>query len=111
MDGSGNWAAPGVWGMAHASKDANRLAFLDVARGIAALVVLFEHGLEQCIPHYLDWSLPRLNLGRIGVLLFFLISGFIIPASLEQGGSQARFWLRRLFRLFPLYWFTIAVAW
>src|SRR6516164_7357042 len=91
-----------------ATKD--RLIFLDVARGIAALMVVLEHGLEHCLPGYLQWSLPRINLGQTGVLLFFVISGFIIPASLQQGGSQARFWLRRLFRLFPLYWASIALA-
>jgi peptidoglycan/LPS O-acetylase OafA/YrhL len=89
----------------------NRLEFLDVARGLAALMVVLEHGLEQCWPGYLEWSLPRINLGQTGVLLFFVISGFIIPASLEQGGSQSRFWLRRCFRLFPLYWTVIALVW
>jgi peptidoglycan/LPS O-acetylase OafA/YrhL len=88
----------------------DRLVFLDVARGCAALLVVMEHGLEQCVPGYLEWSLPRINLGQIGVLLFFLISGFIIPASLQQGGSQVRFWLRRFFRLFPLYWTSIALS-
>jgi peptidoglycan/LPS O-acetylase OafA/YrhL len=93
------------------SASKNRLAFLDVARGLAALMVVLEHGLEHCWPGYLEWSLPRINLGQTGVLLFFVISGFIIPASLEQGGSQARFWLRRCFRLFPLYWAVIALVW
>jgi peptidoglycan/LPS O-acetylase OafA/YrhL len=89
----------------------DRLLFLDVARGVAALLVVFEHGLETCLPGYLEWSLPRVNLGVVGVLLFFLISGFIIPASLVEGGSQARFWLRRFFRLFPLYWLAIVGSW
>jgi peptidoglycan/LPS O-acetylase OafA/YrhL len=89
----------------------DRLLFLDAARGIAALMVVLEHGLELCWPAYRHWSLHRINFGQIGVLLFFVISGFIIPASLNQGGSQARFWLRRFFRLFPLYWTVIACAW
>jgi peptidoglycan/LPS O-acetylase OafA/YrhL len=89
----------------------DRLAYLDVARGIAALLVVLEHGLGLCLPGYLDWSLWRMNLGQIGVMLFFVISGFIIPASLRAGGSQARFWLRRFFRLFPLYWTSIALTW
>jgi peptidoglycan/LPS O-acetylase OafA/YrhL len=67
--------------------------------------------LEHCWPAYSQWSATGINLGQTGVLLFFVISGFIIPASLSQGGSQARFWLRRFFRLFPLYWTVIACAW
>jgi peptidoglycan/LPS O-acetylase OafA/YrhL len=87
-----------------------RLAFLDVARGLAALLVLVFHGLGQCFPGYVGWSMTHVNLGQAGVVLFLLVSGFIIPVSLEQGGSNARFWLRRFFRLFPLYWASIALA-
>lgn len=47
---------------------------------------------------------------HIGVVLFLVISGCIIPVSLERGGSNARFWLRRFFRLFPAYWLSIAIG-
>lgn len=87
-----------------------RLGFLDVARGVAALFVLAEHGLGACFPELVPSVLGNGSLGRAGVILFLIISGFIIPASLEQGGSNARFWLRRFFRLFPAYWLSIAVA-
>jgi peptidoglycan/LPS O-acetylase OafA/YrhL len=87
-----------------------RLAFLDVARGVAALLVLTEHGLEYVQPGYGEWALTHVFLGKVGVLLFLVVSGFIIPASLEQGGSNARFWLRRFFRLFPAYWLSILLA-
>jgi peptidoglycan/LPS O-acetylase OafA/YrhL len=40
-------------------------------------------------------------------MLFFLVSGYIIPASLERHGSLRAFWISRLCRLFPLY---LAVA-
>ncbi len=35
--------------------------------------------------------------------MFFLISGYIIPASLERRGNVRRFWLGRFFRLYPLF--------
>src|SRR5690348_14184757 len=79
-----------------------RLGFLDAARGLAALLVLACHGLGP-VP-------GAARLGQVGVLLFLIVSGFIIPASLEQGGSNATFWLRRFFRLFPLYWLSIALG-
>lgn len=91
------------------NKPAARLAFLDVGRGLAALLVVAEHGLHHCSPAYAEWSWQHLLVGRIGVLVFLIISGFIIPQSLRQGGSNARFWLRRFFRLFPAYWACIAV--
>jgi len=88
--------------MPTAARPNQRLAFLDVTRGLAALLVLTCHVLPQ-LPG--DFAI-----GRIGVLVFLLVSGFIIPTSLEQGGSHARFWLRRFFRLFPLYWLSIALG-
>jgi peptidoglycan/LPS O-acetylase OafA/YrhL len=95
--------------MADASTN-DRMAFLDVARGLAALLVLLEHGVCHWIPGYVEWSEANANVGRTGVVLFLAISGFIIPVSLERGGSNARFWLRRVFRLFPAYWASIVVA-
>jgi peptidoglycan/LPS O-acetylase OafA/YrhL len=77
---------------------------------VAALSVLVFHGLGHVFPGYTSWLITHFNLGQAGVVLFLLVSGFIIPASLEQGGSNARFWLRRFFRLFPLYWLSIALG-
>ncbi|MDP9845531.1 peptidoglycan/LPS O-acetylase OafA/YrhL [Streptosporangium lutulentum] len=50
------------------------------------------------------------NLGIYGVLVFFLVSGYIIPASLERGGDVRAFWISRIFRLYPLYILTIFVV-
>ncbi len=86
-----------------------RLQFLDALRGIAALAVVLEHGFAVCIPGYLDISIRYFDIGQFGVTLFLLVSGFIIPLTLERGGSNARFWVNRFFRLFPLYWATIGL--
>lgn len=91
------------------SRPGDRLAFLDVARAVAAGLVVLAHGLHQCVPGSLDWCLANLEPGRAGVVSFLLISGFVIPPSLERT-SQGRFWLRRLFRLWPAYWLSIAAA-
>ena len=90
--------------------DPRRLDFLDVARGSAALLVLLEHGFQQCLPGYLEFSLANIVVGQAGILVFFMISGFVIPKSLESGQSNLTFWQRRFFRLFPVYWFSIALA-
>ena len=47
------------------------------------------------------------NIGRFGVVAFFLVSGYIIPFSLERGGSVRRFAVGRFFRLYPLYWVSL----
>lgn len=88
-----------------------RLAWLDALRGIAALVVAAHHfrlihfipGGERVARHF--------DLGIFGVFLFFLISGWIIPASLERRGDVRRFWVGRLFRIYPLVILVVALAW
>jgi len=42
-------------------------------------------------------------LGQYGVFLFFLVSGYIVPASLERKGDVRAFWVSRAFRLYPVY--------
>jgi peptidoglycan/LPS O-acetylase OafA/YrhL len=90
---------------------AARLGWLDVLRGIAALVVALHHATYWYIPrlrtHYMvDWFDP----GKYGVLAFFLVSGYIVPASLERHGSIRRFWISRAFRIYPLLVLACAVG-
>ncbi|WP_380285322.1 acyltransferase family protein [Kitasatospora purpeofusca] len=87
---------------------ASRLAWLDALRGIAALSVAVyhfalpfywvPHGTK--VPYYLD---P----GIFGVMLFFLVSGYIIPASLERRGDVRGFWAGRFFRILPVVILTV----
>lgn len=98
---------------ASARPTGGRLAFLDVMRGIAALGVAFYHlgnakGVGTPGVYWVTHTL--LNPGLFGVLLFFLVSGFIIPASLERHGSIGEFWISRIFRLGPLYWSVALVV-
>ena len=57
---------------------------------------------------------PRaLNLGRAGVVLFFVISGFVIFGSLRNephGSAGRRFVITRFFRLYPAYWVSLVVG-
>ncbi|WP_260478405.1 acyltransferase [Nonomuraea sp. WAC 01424] len=85
----------------------SRLAWLDALRGIGALAVVAEH--------LLPWFLPALrpfwfSLGVYGILVFFLVSGYIIPTSLERHGDVRAFWTSRFFRLYPLYLAVIALV-
>ncbi|MFC7386087.1 acyltransferase family protein [Sphaerisporangium rhizosphaerae] len=90
----------------------SRLAWLDALRGIGAVAVVAEHLLPWVVP----WLRPYwFNIGIYGVLVFFLVSGYIIPASLERHGDVRAFWISRAFRLYPLYLLVIglvlAMAW
>jgi peptidoglycan/LPS O-acetylase OafA/YrhL len=84
-----------------------RLGFLDVLRAVAAsLVALYHLGNMPPVAtsefHWVSHSL--LQFGSFGVMLFFIVSGYIIPATLERRGSLPEFWINRFFRLVPLFW-------
>ncbi|MFD3307050.1 acyltransferase family protein [Streptomyces sp. NPDC058694] len=85
------------------------MAWLDALRGIAALVVMFEHASYSFMPEFRQELMPEFNTGRYGILVFFLVSGYIIPASLERRGSVRTFWIGRVFRMYPL-WATAIAA-
>jgi peptidoglycan/LPS O-acetylase OafA/YrhL len=108
---------------------ANRLAFADLLRGLAALAVVIGHySLGYLIePHViaavtlgeptqavpLPESLAPIlfwfNFPSIGVAVFFLISGFVIPLSLEGTHTRAYFF-KRFLRIFPTYWIALGIA-
>ncbi|BCZ78676.1 acyltransferase [Paraburkholderia terrae] len=91
-----------------------RLAHIDAIRAIAALLVVVMHcaALEEfaASTSWLAQAANVLDFGRIGVVLFFGVSGFVIPASLISGEHPGTFWVRRFFRLYPAYWFSIALV-
>ncbi|WP_067449847.1 acyltransferase family protein [Actinomadura macra] len=84
------------------SSTISRLGWLDALRGWAALAVALHHASYIYLPSLQVWLLPRFDPGRYGVMVFFLVSGYIIPASLERRGSVRAFWIGRFFRIYPL---------
>lgn len=85
---------------------------LDGLRGVAILLVLLHHVPEFHRTNPL-WTL-QFN-GRLGVSLFFTISGFLIATlflreSAMHGAVNLKlFYLRRILRLFPLYYLVLAI--
>jgi peptidoglycan/LPS O-acetylase OafA/YrhL len=88
----------------------DRLQWLDALRGIAVMAVVIAH-LSYLVFLELRPNLfvPWFDSGKYGVLVFFLVSGYIVPASLERHGSVRRFWISRLFRLYPLFALVMVV--
>lgn len=84
----------------------SEIIYIQYLRGIAALLVVYVHAVEQ-FPEIKE--LFNRSLGFAGVDLFFVISGFIMVYSTHQRNiSPAKFILRRIERVVPLYWFFTA---
>lgn len=93
----------------------SRFTFLDIFRAIAAPLVVYSHvvtlwlvpnGLGNTpVVHAVDAVLRRplrleQHLGQLGVVLFFLVSGFIVS---HTGSTQSHreFGIKRFFRIYP----------
>ena len=87
-----------------------RLAWLDALRGLAVLAVVFDHLSYYVLQHVRAIVYHWFDAGNYGVFVFFIISGYIVPASLERKGSVRTFWVSRLFRLYPLYLLAVGIA-
>jgi exopolysaccharide production protein ExoZ len=84
---------------------------IQMLRGIAAILVVLHHSLEESFgsnvgPRSPDWLT---TFGASGVDIFFVISGFImLYVSFPPDGAPilpAKFLARRVARIYPLYWF------
>ena len=87
-----------------------RLGWLDVLRGLAALAVVFDHLSYYLLQHVRAIVYHYFDTGKYGVFVFFIISGYIVPASLERKGSVRTFWVSRVFRLYPLYLLAVGIG-
>lgn len=91
------------------SSDHEVIPALDGLRGLACLLVVYAHQ---------GGGGGAFTLGAIGVMLFFILSGFLMsflyfPDPVEQVGFNywGKFLIRRFFRIYPAYAFYIFVSW
>jgi peptidoglycan/LPS O-acetylase OafA/YrhL len=88
----------------------NRIDVLDFLRGIASLAVVWHHFFGVLDP---GWLRSASHYGQLGVQVFFVISGFIIPYSLYRGEYTLRnygtFVIKRVTRLDPPYLVTLVI--
>ncbi len=84
----------------------NHVQVLDPMRGIAALAVVLFHYSGSILPTLLpNPAKPVFSFGYLGVQVFFVISGFVIPYALQRSGytwqDLGRFMARRFVRIAP----------
>ena len=92
----------------------NRIECLDGLRGIAALWVLVGHATLLT-----GYRLPVISQPDLGVDLFIMLSGFLMvfhyqlrraKEPWERSSTWRSFWVRRYFRIAPLYYVAMVVA-
>jgi peptidoglycan/LPS O-acetylase OafA/YrhL len=96
------------------TKPSNRIACLDGLRGMAALWVLVGHA------HILTgFKVPVIGTPDLGVDLFVMLSGFLMvfhyqlrqtKEPWEAPSTWTAFWIRRFFRIAPLYYVMLFAA-
>ena len=94
----------------------NHIRNLDTFRAIAAIIVAIGHIELFRQNAFGTTAFKYMPSGHIGVILFFVISGFLITYLLlkekEQYGkiSLKDFWLRRIFRIWPVYYLVLLIS-
>lgn len=96
----------------------SRLEYIDSLRCFAALLVMVQHSVEPILKTSLSDLCAALsyafrlycNLGHMGVVLFFLVSGFVVPFSFKGSTPLVSFIRARVFRLYPAYWVSLCIA-
>ncbi|MBR9915946.1 MAG: acyltransferase [Algicola sp.] len=92
----------------------NRLPNLDPLRFLLASLVICFHIPQLCknqgLPYVPD--VPIFNRGTEAVYMFFVLSGFLIirliyKAKQKEVFSIRKFYMRRILRIFPLYFFVV----
>lgn len=95
--------------------DPGRVFGLDLMRATAILLVLVCHGAFELFPVRPIFAISLYAYGYFGVDLFFALSGFLIGGMLFRALASKRehrplrnFWIRRVFRTMPNYYYCQA---
>ena len=86
----------------------SKFEYIDLLRGLAILGVIAVHSQQQ-IPTLFQLTSSIFNYGQLGVQLFFVASALTLCLSMTERkeATPANFYIRRFFRIAPLYYFGI----
>lgn len=92
-----NLIAPGIY---------NKVNNFDFIRIVLAFMVVFHH-----IISLKDYNSSLLNIYLIDLAVnsFFIISGLLVMWSFDNNRKLIGYWLKRFFRIYPLYFFIIVI--
>lgn len=80
--------------------------FIQVWRGIASFIVIYYHFSNRVAHEALNSAVPptiEFFTGKLGVMVFFIISGYLITQSLASSKNLASFYAKRVSRIWPLF--------
>lgn len=88
---------------------------LQSLRGLAAATVMVHHALRAVGGGSWTWALSEVPLNaRAAVVLFFVLSGYVLGLSLMRRGLDASgvmtFYIRRAFRIYPALWVALLLG-
>ncbi|MDP8602230.1 acyltransferase [Serratia marcescens] len=97
-----------------------KLESLQYARAIAAMLVVIDHTVTQFSLYqstgvdFIDTMLKKtINMGNIGVYVFFAISGYIMSYTTKNKNFDilyAKIFIqKRIKRIYPLYWIYLSI--
>lgn len=87
----------------------SRNHLIDLLRFLAASGVILFH-FNEPVPYVDNFYRNFCKLGFLGVPIFFVISGYCIRIAENHSKVPINFIIRRLFRIFPPYWFSILLV-
>ncbi|MFD2418084.1 acyltransferase family protein [Amycolatopsis pigmentata] len=123
-DGARGTSATGSPASAPKSAPKNRIVFIDIGRGLGALLVFYSHIAHPWVmakgenAPYISFiealtsdpmHMSKQGIGQIAVPFFFLVSGYVVtPIALKQG--QGRFAVNRFIRVYAPMLFVVLLT-
>lgn len=92
----------------------NRIPYLDGLRGIAIILVFIGHA-KNTVPFISGIWRTILGNSHLGVMIFFVLSGYLITRLLIHEHAKTntinirKFYLRRALRIFPIYYLYLLI--
>lgn len=83
--------------------------YFDGIRGLAVIIVWLSHssGRDMALAPWLNFH----GIGHVGVMLFFVLSGFLLSFSvMSENYNYKSYITRRFFRIAPLFYFVVLLT-